>query len=58
MGALTKDIPKIVALVALLIAACLSLLSPHVYGKEARKETSLSNLLGPGRFHISGAEGG
>jgi hypothetical protein len=56
--ALTRGILKSVALVALLIAACLSLLSPHVYGKEARKETSLSNLLGPGRFHISGAEGG
>jgi hypothetical protein len=58
MGALTKDIPKSVALVALLITACLSLLSPHVYGKEARQGTSLSNLLGPGRFHIPGADGG
>jgi hypothetical protein len=58
MGALTKDIPKSVALVALLITACLSLLSPHVYGKVARRETSLSNFLSPGRFHIPGAEGG
>jgi hypothetical protein len=58
MGALTKDIPKSVALVALLITACLSLLSPHVYGKEARQGTSLSNLLGPGRCHIPGADGG
>jgi hypothetical protein len=58
MGALTKDIPKSVALVALLITACLSLLSPHAYGKEARKGTSLSNLLGPGRFHIPGVDGG
>jgi hypothetical protein len=58
MGALTKDILKSVALVSMLIAACLSLLSPHVYGKEARRETSLSNLLGPGRYHIPGADGG
>jgi hypothetical protein len=58
MGALTRGILKSVALVSLLIAACLSLLSPHVYGKVARKGTSLSNLLGPGRFHIPGADGG
>jgi hypothetical protein len=58
MGALTKDIPKSVALGALSITACLTLLSPHVYVKEARRETSLSNLPGPGRFHIPGAEGG
>jgi hypothetical protein len=58
MNALTRDILKSVALVSLLIAACLCLLSPHVYGKVARRETSLSSFLGPGRLHISGAEGG
>jgi hypothetical protein len=58
MDALTRGLPKNVALVALLITACLPLLSLHVYGKEARKETSLSNLPVPGRFPISGAEGG
>jgi hypothetical protein len=58
MNAFTRGILKIVALVALLIAACPSLLSPHVYGKAARRETSLSNFLGSGRFHISGAGGG
>jgi hypothetical protein len=58
MNVPTRGILKSVALVALSITACLSLLSPHVYGTEARKGTSLSNLLGPGRFHIPGADGG
>jgi hypothetical protein len=58
MGALTKDIHKSVDMIALLITACLPLLSLHVYVKVARRETSLSNLLGSGRFHISGAGGG
>jgi hypothetical protein len=58
MDALTRGILKSVALVALLITAFLSLLSPHVYGKLARRETSLSNILGSGRFHISGVGGG
>jgi hypothetical protein len=58
MKVFTSGILKIVALVALLITACLSLLSPHVYGKVAGRETSLSNFLGSGRFHISGASGG
>jgi len=58
MNALTRGILKSVALVALLITACLPLLSPHVYGKVARRETSLSNFLGSGRFHIPGVDGG
>jgi hypothetical protein len=58
MNALTRGNPKSVALFALLITACLSLLSPHVYGKVARRETSLSNFLGSGGFHIPGADGG
>jgi hypothetical protein len=58
MNAPTRGILKSVALVALLITACLPLLCLHVYGKEAKRETSLSNFLGSGRFHISGAGGG
>jgi hypothetical protein len=57
-GALTRGTPKSVALVTLLITACLPLMFLHVYGKEARRETSLSNFLGSGRFHIPGADGG
>src|SRR5215217_7266001 len=49
---------KTVGMVAPLITAGLPLLSPHVYGKEARRETSLSNFLGSGRIHIPGADGG
>jgi hypothetical protein len=55
MNALTRGILKSVALVSLLITACLTLLSSHVYGKVARREISLSNFLGSGRFHIPGA---
>jgi hypothetical protein len=58
MDALTRGIPKNVALVALLITACLPLLSPHEGGNLAKGETSLSNFLGPDRFHIPGAGGG
>jgi hypothetical protein len=58
MKVLTRAILKSVALVSLLITACLSLLSPHVYGKVARRETSLSNFLGSGRFRIPGVDGG
>ena len=58
MDALTRGIPKNVALVALLITACLPLLSLHVYGKEARRETSLSNFLGSGVSYTLGADGG
>jgi hypothetical protein len=58
MNALTRGIPKSVALVALLITACLTLLSPHVYGKEAKRETYFSNFPGSGGFHIPGADGG
>jgi hypothetical protein len=57
-GVLTRGIPKSVALVTLLITACLPLVFLHVYGKLARRETSLSNFLGPDRFHIPGADGG
>jgi hypothetical protein len=58
MKALTSGILKGVGMVAPLITACLTVLSPHVYGKGARRETSLSNSLGSGRFHIPGADGG
>jgi hypothetical protein len=58
MNALTSGILKSVALVALLITACLSLPSPHTYGKVARRESYISNLLVSGRFHIPGADGG
>jgi len=58
MNTFTRGILKSVALVALLITAFLSLLSPHVYGKVARRETSLSNFLGSGGVHIPGADGG
>ena len=58
MNAFTRGILKSVALVALLLSACLPLLSLHLYGKEARRETSLSNFLGSGRFHIPGVDGG
>jgi hypothetical protein len=58
MKVLTRAILKSVALVSLLITACLSLLSPHVYGKVARRETFLSNFLGSGRFRIPGVDGG
>jgi hypothetical protein len=58
MNALTRGILKSIDLVSLLITACLSLLSPHVYGKVARRETSLSNFLGSGRFRIPGVDGG
>jgi hypothetical protein len=57
-GALTRGLPNSVALVALLITMCLPLLSPHVGGKEAKRETSLLNFLGPDRFPIPGADGG
>jgi hypothetical protein len=58
MNAPTRGILKSVALVALLITACLPLLRPHLYGKEVKRETSLSSFLGPGRFHIPGADDG
>jgi hypothetical protein len=58
MNALPRGILKSVALVALLIIARLPLLCPNVYGKEVKRETSLSNFLGAGRFHILGADGG
>jgi hypothetical protein len=58
MNALTRGIPKSVALVALQITARLPLLCPNVCGKEAKRETSLSTFLGAGRFHIPGADGG
>ena len=58
MDALTRGIPKNVALVALLITTCLPLLSPHVYGKVARRGTSLSNFLGSGVSYTLGADGG
>ena len=58
MDALTRGIPKNVALVALLITACLPLLSLHVYSEEARRETSLSTFLGSGVSYTLGADGG
>jgi hypothetical protein len=58
MNALTRGMPKSVGMDAPLVSTCLPLLSSHVYGKAARRETSLSNFLGSGRFHIFGAGGG
>jgi len=58
MNALTRGILKSVGMVAPLITACLALLPPPVFGNEARRETSLSNFLGSGRFHIPGADVG
>ncbi len=58
MDALTRGILKSGALVSLLITACLPLLSPHVYVKEARRETSLSNFLGLDMSYTLGADGG
>jgi hypothetical protein len=58
MNALPRGIPKSVGMVAPLITARLTLLSPHVHGKAATRETYLSNFLGAGGFHIPGADGG
>ena len=58
MATLTRNILKSVGPVAPLITAYLPLLSPHVYGKEATRETSLSNYFGSGDSHTPGAVGG
>jgi hypothetical protein len=57
-NALTKGIFKSVEMVSLLIATHLPLLAPHVYGKEPRREMSLSIFLGWGRFYIPRADDG
>jgi hypothetical protein len=58
LNSLTRGIPKSVVMVAPLTTACLTLLSPHVYGKEVKREPSISTFLGAGRFRIPGAVGG
>jgi uncharacterized membrane protein YfcA len=56
--ALNLAISLITVVSALLITACLPVLSQHVYSIGATRETSLSNSFSLGRFHVPGANGG
>jgi hypothetical protein len=58
MNALSRGILKSVALVALLITACLPTPFTHGHGKEVTSRASLWSVFGSGMSHLPGASSG